>query len=237
VDDSGGLIYTAAIGGQPLPALYRLPPGGAQPILVAERVKGFAATRDGKVLVVANSKNALIRMKVDGSSPAILVETNAAVPTLTPDGQTVLFSPYGPGLLSVPLLGGAPRKLSDRWVLTLPVVSPDGKRVAFDSDNPGTIVVCDLPDCTNSIQLEVETGSGTRGFGWAPDSSGIAFSPIDDRPNIWVHPLDGGPRRPLTHFDASEPSVWEFSWSSDGKYLALSRGRFFDDLLLIKGLR
>jgi serine/threonine protein kinase len=31
--------------------------------------------------------------------------------------------------------------------------------------------------------------------------------------------------------------IWYFAWSRDGKRLVTSKGRFFDDLLLIQGLR
>jgi Tol biopolymer transport system component len=99
------------------------------------------------------------------------------------------------------------------------------------------VTVCDLPKCDHSVEVEIPMGNLTRNFSWAPDGRSLAYSPDDDRRNLWARPLDGSPPVQLTHFEKSAPSIWDFSWSPDGRYLVLGRGEFADDVVLIKGIR
>jgi Tol biopolymer transport system component len=161
------------------------------------------------------------------------VERNAFAPTVTPDGESVLYSPAEPGLFSVPLGGGKPRQLSDRFVTATQRVTPDGTRLAFATDTIDTAVLCDLPDCTNAREIHGPQVESV--WRWAPDSRGLAFVNPSDPRNLWEEPLDGSPGHPLTKFD--EGPILEFAWSPDGKRLAVSRGHWANDATLIKGLR
>jgi Tol biopolymer transport system component len=119
--------------------------------------------------------------------------------------------------------------LSKRYVKNGPTVSPDGHRLLFATDSPGVVVLCDLPDCTNPKDLKL------NGWKWAPDGRGVAYINEQDHRNLWEQPLDGTPSYPLTRF--GDAQILDFAWSPDGKRLALSRGKWYDDIILIKGLR
>jgi hypothetical protein len=67
-----------------------------------------------------------------------------------------------------------------------------------------------------------------------PRSEGVAY--VEGATTIWEQPLDGGPPRPIAHLEGDEPII-NFQWSPDGSRLASSRGRYPNDLVLIKGLR
>ena len=54
-------------------------------------------------------------------------------------------------------------------------------------------------------------------------------------PNLWSQSLDGGPPKKLTDF--KENGVWRYAWSRDGKQLALTRGTFTSDVVLIRDFR
>jgi Tol biopolymer transport system component len=71
-------------------------------------------------------------------------------------------------------------------------------------------------------------------FHWAPSGQAIAFVKADDPTNIWEQPLDGGAPRQLTKL--AERDIFEFSWSSDGSRLLLSRGNYVSNMVLLKGL-
>jgi hypothetical protein len=51
-----------------------------------------------------------------------------------------------------------------------------------------------------------------------------------------VQPIDGSPRRQLTHFTDNR-TITDFAWSRDGKRLAIARATVTNDIVLFKGLR
>ena len=76
---------------------------------------------------------------------------------------------------------------------------------------------------------------GVRAGQWTPDGRGIAFSDSTDPKNIWVQPIDGSARHPLTRF--TDMTINDFAWSPDGKRLAITRSTTLADMVLIKGIR
>jgi Tol biopolymer transport system component len=67
---------------------------------------------------------------------------------------------------------------------------------------------------------------------WAPDGRALAY--IDrtgGASNLWLQPLDRGPRRKLTHF--SEGRIASFDWSRDGSKLAWMRVHEVRDIVAI----
>jgi Tol biopolymer transport system component len=232
VDISGGVVYAAQTGTNI--TLYRLAAGASKPIALAEIGVGgsFTVSPDGAFIVFNSGRDdePLYRVNADGTGRTVLVERNAAGPAITPDGKTVLYSPYGsPGLYGVPLNGGPVHEVSKLSVATAPSVSPDGRRVLFGSSRPGMVILCDMPACTNTKELEL------KNWQWAPDGQGVAYVNEQDRRNLWEQPLDGSPARALTRF--ADGQILEFAWSADGQRLALARGRSSDDIVLLKGLR
>ena len=108
-------------------------------------------------------------------------------------------------------------------------MSPDGRRVLFETDKPGVVALCDLTDCANPKELSLtERRSGL------PTVPGVAY--VKDATTIMEQPLDGNPPRQIAHLEGDEPII-NFRWSPDGSRLATSRGRYPNDLILIKGLR
>jgi hypothetical protein len=49
--------------------------------------------------------------------------------------------------------------------------------------------------------------------------------------NLWNDPLPGGPPKQRTSFTADR--TFDFAWSNDGKRLAMSRGIFTTDVVLV----
>jgi Tol biopolymer transport system component len=50
--------------------------------------------------------------------------------------------------------------------------------------------------------------------------------------NLWVQPLDGSPRRQLTHFTAERIAAYGFS--KDGSQLGVKRGHAESDAVLLR---
>ena len=234
VDDSGDLFYQAR-GSNGRFGLYRLAAGASQPSLIVSNVDEHAVTRDGRtvIFVSADSPHGLDRVNGDGSGRFTLVEKDVYSPAITPDGTTALFGRTGPGLFSIPANGGIPRQLSERKVTGDVSISADGGRVAFRSDNANSVVVCSLPDCSNVADVALVNPAGSRV--WAPDGRGIAYVDRGNRANIWEQPLDGRPPHPVTSF--GDVRILEFAWSNSGSHLAVSSGRYLNDVVLIRGLQ
>jgi len=53
--------------------------------------------------------------------------------------------------------------------------------------------------------------------------------------NLWSQPVKGGPAKQITNFTSGV--IWRHAWFPDGKYLALARGSFSKDAVLLTGLR
>ena len=70
---------------------------------------------------------------------------------------------------------------------------------------------------------------------WAPDGRGVVSRDPADESRLLEVALDGGsPRELLRVSDGGDP-IASAAWSPSGKRLALSRGRWAADLVLIKG--
>jgi hypothetical protein len=50
--------------------------------------------------------------------------------------------------------------------------------------------------------------------------------------NVWVQPLDGSADHPITDFKSDQ--IWLFGLSPDGKSLAVLRGHYDSDVVLLQ---
>jgi Tol biopolymer transport system component len=68
---------------------------------------------------------------------------------------------------------------------------------------------------------------------FTPDEKAVAY-PIRENgvSNIWVQPLDGSPGRQITNFTSG--TFVRFSWSPDGKSLAVIRDASQSDVVLLR---
>jgi Tol biopolymer transport system component len=113
-------------------------------------------------------------------------------------------------------------------------VSPDGKLLAYDFENEQTkrmqIVVVNFAD---GSPFKTFTPPVTNtGWRWAPDSRAVVYKDtVGGVSNLWRLPLDGTPATQITDFDTD--IIRYFSYSRDGKHLALSRGNVIRDAVLI----
>src|SRR2546427_1184839 len=150
----------------------------------------------------------------DFDSPPHFYEDNAV--TFSPDGREVVFVSKGDlkdeeawstnhEVWSVPVAGGAPRKITMNPAADMqPVFSPDGKllavraqrRAGFESDR----WYLDLYDrSTGTKRTLFETPDLSVGdFRFAPHGSSIWFT-AEDRgvTNLYVVPVAGGPPKPI----------------------------------------
>jgi Tol biopolymer transport system component len=94
-------------------------------------------------------------------------------------------------------------------------------------------------------------GAPIKTFDVAPETDYLLFSEIvrwtadgryltyiknqGDTSNIWGQPFAGGAPKQLTNFDAER--IFSFAWSPDGKQLAVARGQFNRQIVLLTDFR
>jgi Tol biopolymer transport system component/phage shock protein PspC (stress-responsive transcriptional regulator) len=158
------------------------------------------------------------------------VQSNSVVFSGTgPDGRTKLYK--------MELGGPPPVPLSDQLLLGTPSYSPDGTRVLVALMDPKTGLVKGyvLPSSGGPALFSTDIPSTLDSMGvvgWTADGRG--FAAVDDRsgfPNLWSFPFDHSPAKQLTHLGQSQ--IHNFAWSPDGKRIALSRGSFEQNVVLI----
>jgi Tol biopolymer transport system component len=88
----------------------------------------------------------------------------------------------------------------------------DGKKSVFEFDQRGLVALAFLPSGKAVAYVVREKG-------------------VD---NLWMQPLDGTPRRPLTHFTAER--IAGFAFSKDGSQLGIKRGHADSDAVLLRNI-
>jgi Tol biopolymer transport system component/DNA-binding winged helix-turn-helix (wHTH) protein len=191
-------------------------------------VTGAAISPDGNYLAYSDSTGLYLKLIRSGETHPIRLPKDFLVMPVSwfPDGAHLLLSgtakPDGePGLWSISIHGGAPRKLVDTALSG--AVSPDGQRVAFlrgttDWGDDGTEIWIVNSDGTNPWQL-LRAPSGEIGkIAWAPDSKRVAYtrSPRAGSPTIEISPLKGPVGHTLLSHDKLGPALL---WLPDGRLI------------------
>ena len=65
------------------------------------------------------------------------------------------------------------------------------------------------------------------------DGKSVAYvSRANGVDNVWEQPLDGAAGHPITNFESEH--IWSFNLSPDGKSLAVLRGHYDSDVVLLQ---
>jgi serine/threonine protein kinase/Tol biopolymer transport system component len=192
------------------------------------------------------SSYSIWRTSVDGSSPLKLTDGKLDFfPICSPDQKWVYYSDWRKQISRVPLDGSGKTEMvftvregyNDFLGLS---ISPDGKTLATavrkgqemgTKEEGAEIALFDLGSPKPSRKLDTSHYSG--GVQFTPDGKAVAYwgreNGVD---NIWVQPLDGSGGHPITDFKSEQ--IWSFSLSQDGKSLAVMRGHWDSDVVLLQ---
>jgi len=203
-------------------------------------------SRDGQYIAFALSQDGgrrtVWKMNIDGRNQTQLTNAGSeSWPTFSPDGQWIVYESLpqsqASALWKVPPTGGAPSKVSDETGVAR--VSPDNKLIASTYYDFKTrkeyFQVRSFENGERVGLFELALGNPIPPS-WLPDASGICF--VETRgsiSNIWVQPLQGGPRKQITDFKSDYIS--SFDLSQDGKRLAIARGPLNTQVVLITNFR
>ena len=242
---SGQLVYSSTASGNS--DLWIMRPDGKEQrqLTVSPAVDGNpAVTPDNRYIVfISNRTNGLQiwRMNLDGSNQIQL--TNGAgknFPSISADGKWVLYNSTDDWhLWKVSIDGGESARLTD-YPVGYPSISPDGKMIACAGRNELkqelSILILPFEGGQPLKRIEFPGGSfsGNR-IRWTPDGKALIYTANLGRPTAIIkQSLGGGRPEEIARFDEGDLS--DFGYSIDGQFLAVTRGVWQHDIVLISDL-
>jgi eukaryotic-like serine/threonine-protein kinase len=210
-----------------------------------------SATSDGATLLFTSSLNTFTiwRMGADGTNAVPITAGKKAIwnGEISPDGKW--FTYYSNQLpWKISTQGGDPAPLTSESA-GYATISPDGRWIAFDywdGKSPRAVIKVIAADGSGSARLlpflsesedQVPAASnlGNLPIRWTASGDALTYVRTKDGvSNLWSQPIDGRPARQITNFTSG--MIWRHAWSRDGKYLALARGNFSVDAVMLTDL-
>jgi len=219
------------------------PDGQEQKQLTLNSATNDAATvtPDGHYIVFISNRAGAFqvwRMQMDGSDPVPLTSGGGKnFPAISPDGKWVLYNTTDDWQLwRVSIDGGEPARLSESYAL-FPSISPDGKMIAClgRNDSKAVLRILSFEDGQplKTFDLAAPTFSSNR-IQWTRDGKAVIYGTEHDGvTSIFRQPLSGGEPAVVMKF---EDELADFSYSQDGQSLAVARGGWQHDIVLIRDL-
>lgn len=202
-----------------------------------------AITTDNRYIVFMSNRTGpfqIWRMNIDGSNQIQLTDGGTKnFPAITPDGKWVLFNSTDRRLWKVSIEGGEAVRLTD-YPAGYPSVSPDGKTIACVGTDEiklrRSILV--LPFEGGQPMKAIEP-AGTRISGfrvqWAGDGKALIYAAERNGTiSIIRQSLSNGVTKETVSF--SEDELFDFGYSPDGKFFAVTRGGWQHDIVLISDI-
>ncbi len=205
-----------------------------------------SVTADGRYIVFssyrrADNKQHVFRMDADGGNQKQLTDGDLEWgPKVSPDGKWVYYgaSTPTPGIWRVSIDGGEPVMIAPAPPGSLIDISPRNGMIASYAFGRGpqsgvNKISIISPNGKAPIKTLTLPSTAMWPFHWTPDGRAIAFGDSrNNGANIWRISLDGKlDKKPITNFTMEK--LFNFSWSADGKKLAVIRDTSVVDAVLI----
>jgi Tol biopolymer transport system component len=219
--------------------------GGERVQLTADGAPSFPiASPDGKYVFFLREGATLWRIDADGQGAREIPGASGVQwMDITPDGQWIFYTSTASGveqLWKIPAGGGTAVQVLPGSA-GRPSISPDGRQIAFyfrqGEQNVLALAVMSIDGTAPTMTFDkVAPSSAYAMVRWTADGKALLHnSALNDRANIWLQPLVGGPARKLTSF--VDQVILGFDRSRDGKQLIIARGELSRDALLIRNFR
>jgi TolB protein len=227
----GGDLKAVSTGGQESVVL-------SDPAYISDQV---SACGDGKYIVLRRMSRAntaavnLWRMDANGSNATQLTTgQNDREPVCAADGKWVYFTDQTEKrhIKRVSPSGGNPETIVEA-ALSEFELSPDGRTIAsveVSEDNHKLMIRFDPTDGGKTSYGDADSRMRSAPV-YTPDGKSIVYvvreKGVD---NLWEQSLDGRNRKQLTFF--SKDLIFRYSYSKDGKQIAIERGNVESDAFL-----
>jgi Tol biopolymer transport system component len=236
---TGRLVYTSTASGNR--DLWIMKPDGTEQRQLTNdpAVDGApAVTRDNRFIVFRSNRTGsfqIWRMDIDGSNQIQLTGGAAKDhPAISPDGKSVLFNTTDNWhLWKVSIDGGEPVRLTD-YVASRPSVSHDGKIACIGrTESKSELLVLSLEGRQPLKRFDF-AGWSSR-LQWTADGKALIYR-IEHNGGtaLFKRTIAGGPPEEIMSLDEDE--LFSFGFSHDERFLAIIRGGWQHDLVLINDL-
>jgi hypothetical protein len=143
------------------------------------------------------------------------------------------------GISRVPIEGGKTVSLAGPRENSIASLSPDGlyfTRFAFVGGKEKLVVAnADTGAVVRSFGHDPRLASFSQAPRFTPDGRAIAYVIRDDGiDNLFAQPLDGSKGEMLTQFSSGH--IRDFAWSVDGRQIAMIRGGYDSDVVLLRNV-
>jgi Tol biopolymer transport system component/DNA-binding winged helix-turn-helix (wHTH) protein len=207
---------------------------------------GFpSVSKDGKYIVFESSRSGPGRIwRKDTNGDKLTELTRGKLdrkPNYTPDGNWIVYSSEINGRRAIVKISardesGPEIVLTSKWADS-PMASPDGKLIAclYREETSSPIKVALLPSAGGApLQtLNLPNTHPWPSVRWRPDGRALSYlDPKDNSRDIWIFPLNGRTPGKLTDFQGEQ--IFAYSWSRDGRYLALARGTISRNVVMLE---
>jgi len=241
----GRLIYSSTANVKT--NLWEMQPDGTEQkqLTDSERDATPVATKDGRYIIYTSNRTGALqiwRMDAGGSNPVQLTEGKSVNrPAVTLDGQWIVYNTVDDWTLwKISIDGGEPVRLTESYAVN-PSVSPDGKLIAC---------VGKKDDKANRkiLVISAEDGNLLREFGiaplslsshrlsWTPDGDAVRYAAsLANIAGIYSQPIMGGAPKKL--IELNENDIFDFGYSPDDLQLAVTRGGWQFDAVLISDFK
>jgi Tol biopolymer transport system component len=180
----------------------------------------------------------LWRMDLNGTNQKQLTSgLNDQEPACSKDAAWVYFVDNHDNryVKRVPIDGGTPETIVKTGVGVF-TLSPDGTEIASfevrELDHK-LILRIDNVETQKMTYADIDQRALPEELVFTPDGKAIVYvvreKGVD---NLWLQPLDGKPRRQLTHFKTNRS--FRFAFSPDGSKIAMERGQTESDAVLLR---
>jgi eukaryotic-like serine/threonine-protein kinase len=200
-----------------------------------------AVTADNQYIVFMSNRTGVFqvwRMNIDGSNQVQLTNGSGKnFPVVSPDGKWTLYnSTDNWDVWRTSIDGGQPAQVTE-YPAFFPSISPDGKMIACLGRSESKAALLILPFAggqpLRTFDLVGQNFSGTR-IEWTPDGQALLYAIEREGVTTLVkQPMNGGRVEEIMKF---EDEVFDFGYSSDGQLLAVTRGGWQHDVVLISDL-
>jgi TolB protein len=195
--------------------------------------------RDGTIVFVSNRTGSfqIWRMNPDGSNQTQLTRGVAKnYPAISPDGKWVLFNSIDDWhLWRVSIDGGEPLKLTDFFAST-PSISPDGKMIVCIGRNESKRQLFILPFDGGPPIRKLDFFGWMSRVQWLNDGKVLIYAGERNEHTVIIRQsLNGDLATEPLNLDSDE--LFDFGYSVDGRWLAITRGTWLNDIVLISGLQ
>jgi Tol biopolymer transport system component len=191
------------------------------------------------------------RVDADGSHPKQLTQgVDDESPVCAADGKSFYYADLDKKSVinRMPIDGGTPElikasAISNGFLATISDnTSPDGRWLpaivtkvdpATQADIHALGLIDVAANTDSSLRIFASQATITQPVLFTPDWKNVAYRVIDNgTDNIWMQPVDGSPGHAVTNFTSDH--IRTFSWSPDGKTLAVARAHIVSDVVLLR---